>query len=376
MDNKKKADKLYYNQVLLLLLLNRMILGLTYLPELNTPPANQDIWVMLLLSIPYTIVFTLPLLYLGNKFSQYNFFEYIEMIMGKFLGKIIGIFYTIDFLINLSFFTSAFVEILDSSLYDETPTVVNVVILMITCTYIVYKGIMNLGRLGQFIVPFIIALYFILALLGIKNYDFEVFLPILRDSTFKDLNKGAIISSLRYTDILILIMMVPYLDEKRNINRIYIRALIYSVLIVIMTVVIVQATFGVEYAKIVNFPYYNFTRLIKIGETQGFDLLYVVSWIMGNVIKISGYFYLTTIAIGKVVNRRNQIFIIPVAIVTTILVVLLKDNRPVIATRSPIPQVLIPLSAVAIIVIPLAIVIVYLFRRNKLENMMNSQKRN
>ena len=118
MDNRKKADKIYYHQAMLLVIVLRIILGLTYLPELNTPPANQDIWIMLLLSILYTAVFSLPLLYLGNKFSQYSFYEYAEMIMGKFIGKVINIFYGLFFFMFLIFFSSVFIEILNSSLYD------------------------------------------------------------------------------------------------------------------------------------------------------------------------------------------------------------------------------------------------------------------
>ena len=374
MDNRKKADKIYYHQAMLLVIVLRIILGLTYLPELNTPPANQDIWIMLLLSILYTVVFSLPLLYLGNKFSQYSFYEYAEMIMGKFIGKVINIFYGLFFFMFLIFFSSVFIEILNSSLYDETPTIINITILMITSTYIVYKGIMNLARLGELVIPFILLLFFLLAILGFENYDFKMLLPILSDSKLADINKGALISSLRNTDSLILIMLIPYLEEKKDVNKIFIKSLIYSIFIVILTVIIVQATLGIEYTKLVNFPFYNFSRLIKIGETQGFDLLYVVSWIMGNVIKVSSYHYFTTVALGKVANKRNQIFIIPAAVVNIIAVILLKDRRPIIAVKDPFPQIFIVSTVLGIIIIPLILFIVYLFRRNKIEQSSNSNK--
>lgn len=102
------------------------------------------------------------------------------------------------------------------------------------------KGIMNLARLGEITIPFIIILFFILALLGFKNYNFQIFLPILKDSKLADINKGAIISSLRYIDILIITMLIPYLDDKKVVNKLFLKALIYSMIIVVISVVVVQ----------------------------------------------------------------------------------------------------------------------------------------
>lgn len=350
------------------------MMALTYMPSLNIPPANQDVWIVNLVSIPYTIALALPLLYLSNKF-KHCFIDIAGIITGKVIGKIIGIYYSLFFLTNLVFFSSIFVEILNSSLYDETPTIVNVLILMVTCAYIVNKGIMNLARLGEIVIPFIIILFFILALLGFKNYNFQIFLPILKDSKLADINKGAIISSLRCIDILIITMLIPYLDDKKVVNKLFLKALIYSMIIVVISVIVVQATLGIEYAKRVNFPYYNFARLITIGDTQGFDLLYVVSWIIGKVIKVSGYMYFTTIALSKVTNKNNKYFIIPVAIVTLIAVVLIKDTRPVIAVTDPFRQFMNLLSVISILIIPTIILIVYFFRRKSINKANDLHKK-
>lgn len=49
MEYTKLQDKVSYNQVLLLIIASRIIVGLTYLPSINFGPSNQDIWIMLLL---------------------------------------------------------------------------------------------------------------------------------------------------------------------------------------------------------------------------------------------------------------------------------------------------------------------------------------
>ncbi len=74
-----------------------------------------------------------PLLYLGNKFSDYTLIEYTEKISGKIAGKVISIYYT-GFLLLLSIINVAtLVEILNSALFPETPTWITTIIMLITC---------------------------------------------------------------------------------------------------------------------------------------------------------------------------------------------------------------------------------------------------
>ena len=367
MGNIKKVDKVSFYQVVLLIIVYRLMTGLTYLPVVSVSPANQDMWFVFLLSIPYTILFFLPLLYLSNKFNDLNLIEYSERIMGKFFGKIIGIFYSAFLFLGFVLFLSVLVEILDSALFPETPTYVTTSIMLITCIYIAYKGFRNIARLGEAVIPFILIMIFLTIILGYKNYDFSELLPILKDSTFKEINIGAINIGLRFLDIIILAMITPYLEIKEDLNKIFFRSIIYSIGIGTLIAVVVHTALGIVFARHINFPFLTFTRLLEIGQTiQGFDSVYIISWIMGNVIKISGYLYFTTVALGEVTNRKNQHFIVPISIIALIIVILMKDNRPILAVEQPIQKIILAASVIAILVIPLIMLIVYFFRRKKL----------
>ena len=368
MGNIKKVDKVSFYQVVLLIMVYRLMTGLTYLPLVNVSPSNQDMWIVSLLSIFYTIIFCWPLLYLANKFNNLNLLAYSEKIMGKFLGKIIGIFYSVFLFLGIFLLVSILVEILDSVLFPETPTYVTASIMLITCIYISYKGFRNIARLGEMVIPFILIMIFLAIILGYRNYDFRELLPIFKDSTFKEINIGAINIGLRFSDIIILAMITPHLEKKEDLNKIFFRSLIYSIGIVTLMLVVVQTTFGIEFARHINFPLFTLTRLLELGgNIQGFDSVYIISWIMGNVIKISGYLYFTTVALEQITSRKNQGFIIPVSIMVLIMVLLIKDNRPVLAVEQPIQRIVLILSTIAILVIPSIMLIVYFFRRKSLK---------
>ncbi len=360
----KERNKIYYNQTLLLLINFRVMLGLNNLPILRVPPANQDVWIVLLLSIPYILIFSLPLLFLSNKFNNFNLIEIIEKIMGRILGKIVGIYYFLVFLYYLVIFSSTFVEILDNALFRETPTWATASLFLITSIHIAHKGLRNLARLGEVLIPLILVSLFVFVILGYDNYQFANLFPILGNSTFKDINRGAIDISLRFVDAIIATMLTPYLVNKKDLNKVYIRSTIYSLLTITLITITTLTTLGPEFAKRINFPFLTYTRLINFQPAiQGFESVYIVFWIIGNIIRIAGYLYISSVSLGQITGIRNDRFILPLAILTLIAVQLIKDTRPVLGLRGPFNQITLIISFISILVIPIIVIIVYLFRR-------------
>lgn len=368
MKNIKKIEKLTYNQVLLLIIIFRLVLGLTYMPVVHVSTGNQDTWIVLLLSIVYKIILNLPIIYLSNKFNTLNLLEFADKIMGKFLGTIITIFYTTIFLLANLLFATIFIETLDVAFFPLTPTWFNALLAFITCAYISYKGLNILCRFGETVIPIIIGGTFLLVLLGVENFDFYELLPILSDSSFTELNRGAMSISFRFADILLLTMITPSLKVKKDLNKIFVNSIIYSTLMVTILVVAIQVTLGVEFTKHANFPFLIYARTISIGEIYGFDSLYIGIWIIGNIMKSSGYLYFSTIALEKLTNKNKQVFIIPVSIVLTVLVILIKDRVPILPIGEPINTIIELLSLIALVLIPTIMLIVYFFRRKKLKN--------
>lgn len=368
MDNLKKMNKISSYQVILLIIIYRVIIAFSYLPIVNTPPGNQDIWIMLLLSIPYTLIIGFPMIYLSNKFNDLTIIEYSEKILGKYIGKIVGIYYTGFLLMSCVIIVATFVEILDTTMFIETPTWVTAIIMLLTCTYISYKGLEPIARGAEVFVPFILGVILLFIILGYNIYDFTVLLPVLKDSTFKELNVGAIDRSIKFSDIIILAMVTPHLERKEDIKNI---CKIHYIFINYNSIINnnYSSSFRYRICKAYNFfPFFTFNRLINLFDfIQRIDVLSVVGWIMGNIGKIAGYLYFTTVAFRQTINKqKNQPYIIPMAIIILITTVLIKNKRSLLSAGKLLEYVILVTSAITIFIIPLITVIVYFFRRKKL----------
>ncbi|QQY80338.1 spore germination protein KB [Keratinibaculum paraultunense] len=352
-------------QTILLITIYRAIMSLTYLPVVNTPPGNQDVWIMILLSIPYTIVFCFPILFLSNKFNDLTIIEYTEKIMGKVLGKIMGFIYAMILLIFNIFTVGILVEGLNTMMFPETPTWVTASIMLITCAYVAYKGLEPMARGAEIFVPFILIVVLIFIILGYQNYDFTVLLPILSDSKFKDINKGAMYTAFRFLDIIILAMIAPYLNNKEDLNKIFIQSVIYSLSIILLVTIVTQVSLGIEFAKYSNFPFFTFTRLINILDfIQRIDALYIVSWIVGNIGKITGYLYFSALAFNQVFKKGDhKNYIIPITLIILIAVILIKDKKSILGIKGLIEDIILVMSILSIGILPIITFMIYFFRR-------------
>lgn len=357
-------------QTILLIIAFRIVPAFSYFPAINTPPGNQDNWIMIILSMFYTIILCFPILFLSNKFKDFTLVEYMDLIFGKVFGKIIGLFYSLIFLLFAIIFISTMVEILDSTMFPETPAWVTSSLMIITCIYVSYKGLEAIGRGAEIFVPLTLIIIIVLSILGANILDFSVFLPILSDSTFKDINSGSIDIGMKFLDILILAMIVPYLDKREDLNKIFIKSLIYSILIIVLMVVVVQAALGIEQAKHANFPFFTFARLINVFDiVHRIESIYVIIWIISNIGKITGYLFFSTVALSQTFKKRdNKAYIIPMAIIMFVISIIIKEKRSILAVKEPLDKISLFASLISIFIIPMIALIVYFFRRNTLKD--------
>ncbi len=116
--------------------------------------------------------------------------------------------------------------------------------------------------------------------------------------------------------------------------------------------------------NILVFLFFTFSRLVNLLDfIQRIDVLTVITLLTGNIGKISGYLYFTTIAFTQTINKKdNRPYIIPTAIIMLIVTVLIKDRRSLLSVGGEALQEVILISSfITIFILPLITTIVYFF---------------
>lgn len=354
-------------QLLFMAVGSALVFPYTYMPILTTPPANQDVWVVLILSLVYIVAINTPLLFLVNRFRGQKANAVFETILGKFFGKMAALIYVAFFIYCYTACSLITVIFIRLYIFPETPGWSLLLYMAVPISYAAYKGAGVIGRLSVFLVPFLMLTILIFLALGMDHMDLHVLQPVLADSTLLDLNKGAFLTAARYSEILIFFMFSFFLKRKANINKTYAVSLgifgISFLLILIPTI----TTLGVEYAKHAFNPYFVFTRQVNSYDfIERVQALNTLAWYPASLLKLIMYNFMGSFMLAEVVHAKSHKgFVIPISIIGFILCLFPALNKAstvaLLRSDAVFPFVVLPVT----VLLPLIMVMIYFLRRKK-----------
>ena len=361
-------------QTVALMTISRLALAISIMPTINIRPYNQDIWIIVLLSIIYTHIMMAPLLFLANKFKDSTMIGYLEVIHGKTIGKIVGFLYGLYFLANAFNSSTVQSELITTSILTDTSESLIVIAMMATCIYAVSRGCETVLRASEVLAPIALSLIVLLMLFGINNFQYYLLLPIFADSTFLDINLGAIELSTYYSEIFILTMLIPYLEDKEDINKIFTKSAIYSLGLLSIIVIVCQISLGVEHMKHSNFPFLIYVRSIDIFEiVERIDSIAVMGWLITSFVRVGAFLLFSVEAFREILNKDNkEKIILPIlGLILTIMTLWIINTRSVVIYRSDLNMIRTISFIIFVIVIPLITCILYFIRRKSIESKNN-----
>ncbi|MDR3541331.1 MAG: endospore germination permease [Desulfosporosinus sp.] len=301
LENAKITPK----QLILLIVISRLVITITFFPALEGPPGNQDEWLSVLLSIPAHLLLSAPIYLLWKRFPNQSFIEYSQTILGK-VGKLIGLLYVLYFFHALSVFLFQWSAFLTTAVMPETPVLFFLVFLLPFCAYAVLKGVEVISRLAEFLAPFVFMGLIIIFLLLTKDMDLKVFTPFMEKS-FMSILVGAFILGSRTSEILVLAMLLPYLKTKKGkVKSVFIFSYSIMAFFWIICTITVLATLGLDLTRILQFAYLNAVRLVNVGDfIERIESIHLSIWILSGYLRISLYFYVIVMGLSQVVGLKS-----------------------------------------------------------------------
>jgi spore germination protein KB len=363
-------------QLLLMSVGSALVFPYTFMPILTAPPANQDAWIVLFVAIVYIFLINAPLLFLMNRFRGMNANEMTETILGKFFGKVAAVIFAMFFAYCFTacmLITAIFINLY---IFPETPTWALLLNMIVPVSYAAYKGAGTIGRLAIFIVPFIMLTIILFFILGLGLMDLGTLQPVLADSTFLQLNEGAFLTGVRYSEILIFLVFSFWLKQKSSINKTYAAALGVFTVCFFLILLPTLTVLGVELGKHAWNPYFIYTR-----QVEGYDFiervqsLNTLGWFPAALLKLMMYNFMSSYIFSGVVKAKSHKgFVIPISIIGFCLCMLpmLNKSSTVELLRSDkvFPFLVLPVT----LVMPVIIIIVYFIRRGKIRFILEQKK--
>lgn len=351
----------------------------TFLPILNSVPKNRDVWVSFIVSLVLMIFLNAPILYIAKKFRGLSINQIYEAISGKIVGKILLFVYVLFF--TMCYFTCMLValQFIQSSIMLRTPMWAMVLLTIIPITYAATKGPGVVARLSVFIVPLILLTIIIFAVSGAEFFELSLIKPVLADSYFLDILKGAFSTATRFSEVSILLVFSYFLKPDASTTRAYFVNLALFGIFFLLILLPVLLTLGHELALSTINPYFVYTRQVQLFNViEKIQSLNTMVWYPCMLLKLSIYNCMASFVLSQMFKKVKQpgVFSIGISVLCAILAVIPFLDRTVVTSTLLSDAVMPNVIFVLVTVIPFIMLIVYGLRKKKVDqkvqDIMNS----
>ncbi|MGM0879100.1 MAG: GerAB/ArcD/ProY family transporter [Bacillota bacterium] len=327
--------------------------------------AKQDAWIAILIGmVGGTLIFCIYS-YLYNHFPHLLLTGYVRIILGKYIGSIIGIIYILFFIYGAARDLRDGVELLVLS-YDVTPMSVLSIILVLIISYALYSGIEVLSRSGEIYFIFILftGILGIIFLLLSNVVNIDKMLPVLENG-WKPIFSAVYEQTLMFPfgEMICFTMILPYLNNPKLGFKIGTTAIILSGIIISFVIFLEISVLGVHKVKESIFPLLSMMQHIQVGGfIQRLDAFVVTSLIINDFFKVAIFSYAALIGSVDLFRVQKNKLVIPIGIIIFLTSILIaQDVRMHFEQGKFALKYIFPLFSV---VIPFLLMTVVIIRKN------------
>jgi len=282
----------------LLFLIAGFVLGSALLIDFTVGLTEQQTWMVLLAGLVITAPVILSYVVLAKRFPGMNLVQINDMVYGRFLGKVISIYYIFFFSMTLSFNIRDVGELYITFLMQDTPFIFFLIVFTATCAYAVIKGIEVLARISHlFVVSGMFVIISTFTLL-IDQMDFSNFLPIFELPLIKLFQGIHIVSVIPYGETVVFLMIMGCLNKTDHAVKKTFSGLLIGAVSLLIVAVRNTAVLG-RTQTIWTSTSFQSIRLINIGTVlTRMDFLIGIAQTILIFFKCSLFFYAWVVALS------------------------------------------------------------------------------
>jgi len=226
--------------------------------------ARRDAWLSVILAWVLDVLLAVVYAYMGIRFPGQNMIQYSMTILGKRLGKIIGISFPIFFLLVSSILQRG-LSILNTVFFPKTPEALILISSYLVVSYAVLKGIESIGRVCEILGPFFLFSCIVLFLFFIPDIKIDRLKPQLEAGLYPALTGTPLILS--FIGICIIMgMYIPICNHPENGFAAKFTAVSLGTFVILSLVISTIGIFSYPQAKNMINVSLELTRFVHLGD--------------------------------------------------------------------------------------------------------------
>jgi len=298
-----------------------------FVPNFTAREALQDAWISVVIATLAGIMLAFLVTTLGMRFPNQTMIQYSQDLLGKFLGKGIGLLYIWFYLHINAIIIREFGEFMKTAFMPDTPLIVFTVTIVLLAAFAVRGGLEVIARMNEWLLLLFLFTFIIISFLALGEIDLNNFKPVAEHNLLP-LLRGAFAPTSWMGEIVAITMVIPYINQPGKSRRYGVGAVILVGLLLLLSIFTSVGVLGAPSTAKFQFPLLEMVRLINIAEfIERIDALVMVTWVAGVYIKISVFFYVAVLAISQWTQIQDyKPVTFPVGVILTAFSLLIFEN--------------------------------------------------
>lgn len=251
----------------------------------------------------------------GRRFSGKTVPQYLEFALGRPLGKLLSLAYlaTIAWLVVCCLFQ--FGILVQLSIMPATPIAVFLLMGLVLVLYLAWGGIEVIARVNQIMLPFSLAVMTAVYLLAVGNAETGWLRPVLPYDWETVLN-GSFYPLSFVGQVYLVGMWLPFVEKRDEALGSILRGAALGGLLLLLSVLIILATFGPFRAADLLNPVLEMMKEIHYGAfVNRLEVIGVPVWIALIIVKAGLGFFDVSLGLSQVLGLRDHrvlsLFLVP-----------------------------------------------------------------
>ena len=300
-----------------LILVIAFTIGSTILdiPSLLIGVSRQDAWIASALTTFLSLSFIFIYNQIATLYSSMTYIEMNEKVFGKWIGKILALFYLFYFYYLSASMIRDIGNFSTSVILIDTPIEVVMILFLLVSLFGIRLGLEVISRTALILFPWIVALLSILILFLIPEIKLENMQPLLGNGLKPIIKTVYRNVGLPYLELVIILMITPYVSEKAKINKaFYIGTLIGGIVLTVLVTFSILVL-GADISSIETYPSYALGKKISIGDfLERIEVIVAIIWVLTIYFKLTICYYGLSIGLAQVLGLKSyKILLFPLA---------------------------------------------------------------
>lgn len=288
--------------------------------------AENNAWLAVIAGLAEGLVFLAIYNALASQYPGKTLVEINDLVLGPYLGKIFSLVYLLFFLYVGSQVLRTFVEFI-LLIMPLTPVLVVMIPMLLVTGSAVRNGIEVMARCSQIIVVFTIALFGLLFMLLLKDFELGNLLPVMDIPLKKFILASHSIAALPFGEVVVFLMILPFVNQPSQVGWAMGKAFLLAAALLTLSAIQITAVLG-PLAGVATYPNFSMVRIISIADIlTRLEIIPSFTFFFLGFTKFIVFYYGIVLGTSQMLRMRTyRPLILPIGALTGVTSLLLYDS--------------------------------------------------